>query len=82
MQNKFRGDVMFKRLFSRRKAEQSVSKSHRYPIKMWEAIEQLAKDAGESPNGYVVLVLDQYLQVQLEKGLLKIEAFNNPEKIA
>jgi hypothetical protein len=40
---------------------------------MWDAIETLAKDAGESANAYIILVLDQYLQAQIENGGLKMD---------
>jgi hypothetical protein len=58
---------MFKRVFSS-KQPKSVSKSIRCPVAMWEYIELLAKDAGETPNAYIVLVLDQFLQMKLEEG--------------
>jgi hypothetical protein len=60
---------IFKRMFSAKKPK-SVSKSIRVPEKMWEALELLADQQGETPNGYIVLVLDQFLQIQLEKGIL------------
>jgi hypothetical protein len=62
---------MFKRIFSR-KAPENVSKSIRCTQSMWDAIEKLAAEAGESPNGYIVLVLDQYLQVKVEAGELQL----------
>jgi hypothetical protein len=61
---------MFKRVFSRKQPE-NVSKSIRCTKAMWDAIEQLASEAGETANSYIVLVLDQYLQAQLENGALK-----------
>ncbi len=39
---------------------------------MWTALEQLADKVGESPNAYIVLLLDQFLQVQVEAGNLKL----------
>jgi predicted DNA-binding protein len=60
----------FKRVFSRQRPE-NVTKSIRCPLVMWEALESLADEVGETANGYIVLILDQYLQVQLENGKLK-----------
>jgi hypothetical protein len=54
--------MMFKRVFSA-KAPKNVTKSIRCPELMWQAIETLAKDAGETPNAYLVLAIDQYLQI-------------------
>jgi hypothetical protein len=62
---------MFKRVFSKAMPE-SVSKSIRCTVTMWDAIAALAKEAGETPNSYIVLVLDQFLQIQLETGKLKL----------
>ncbi len=62
---------MFRRVFAPKKVA-TVSKSIRTPTIMWDAIEKLAKDAGETPNAYIVLILDQFLQLQMEEG--KIDA--------
>ncbi len=61
--------MLFKRVFSRKQPE-NVTKSIRCTVQMWNAIEQLAKEAGESANSYIVLVLDQYLIAQMEAGAL------------
>lgn len=61
---------MFKRVFSRKNPE-NVTKSIRITNPMAAALEQLADEAGESLNSYIVLVLDQYLQVQIEDGKIK-----------
>lgn len=62
---------LIKRVFSRKQPE-NVSKSIRCTLEMWNAIEILADKMGESPNAYVVMVLDQFLQVQVEKGNLTL----------
>jgi hypothetical protein len=61
----------FRRVFSRTHPE-NVTKSIRCTVEMWNAIRTLAQEAGETPNAYIVLVLDQFLQVQLENGNLKL----------
>ncbi len=58
---------MFKRVFAPKRVD-SVSKSIRVPVNMWSAIEKLAKENGETPNSYIVLILDQFLQIELEQG--------------
>lgn len=72
---------IFRRVFSR-KNPQNITKSIRCTHEMWNAIEQLAKEAGESPNSYIVLVLDQFLQVQIEKGTIKPPEITIEEKTA
>lgn len=73
---------MFKRVFSRKQPE-NVTKSIRITNEMANALQQLAKDSGETLNSYIVLVLDQFLQVQLENGTLKpAEATSTDEKTA
>jgi predicted DNA-binding protein len=72
---------MFKRVFSRKKPA-NISKSIRITEEMAAAIEQLANEAGETLNAYIVLVLDQYLQVQLEDGKLSMPASDGDEKSA
>jgi predicted HicB family RNase H-like nuclease len=58
---------MFKRVFSKKSfASTSKSKSFRVPSAMLEKLETLAESQGETLNSYVVLILDQYLQVQAE----------------
>jgi hypothetical protein len=64
---------MWKRVFSRKHPD-NVSKSIRCTAEMWKAIEKLADEAGETPNAFIVLVLDQYLQSQLEAGLIEAPA--------
>jgi predicted DNA-binding protein len=62
---------MFKRVFSRKNPE-NVTKSIRITNDMAAALQHLADEAGETLNSYIVLVLDQYLQVQLEEGKLTL----------
>jgi hypothetical protein len=62
---------MFKRVFSRAQPE-NVTKSIRVTKDMAAAIEMLADEVGETLNSYIVLVLDQYLQSQIEEGKLKM----------
>lgn len=62
---------MWKRVFSKKNPE-NVTKSIRITQTMADAIQQLADEAGETLNSYIVLVLDQYLQVQLENGNIKL----------
>jgi hypothetical protein len=57
---------MFKRVFSKARSPETVTKSIRMPSEMSDVIERLADDAGETLNGYIVLALDLYLQ-ELEK---------------
>jgi predicted DNA-binding protein len=57
-------------MFSK-KAPVSLSKSIRVPEEMFNALTELAEDAGETFNSYVVLVLDQYLQAQVKAGKVK-----------
>jgi hypothetical protein len=38
---------------------------------MVDALEKLAAEAGETLNSYIVIVLDQYLQIQMEQGNLE-----------
>lgn len=56
-----------RRMFSR-KSPKNVSKSLRCTEAMWEAITKLAKHEGESPNAFVVLILDEFLQLAVEQG--------------
>lgn len=72
---------MFKRMFSKKQPE-NVTKSIRCTAAMWDALESLASEAGETANSYVILVLDQYLQVQVENGVLKAPAPTKDEKSA
>lgn len=64
----------FKRVFSRQ-APKNVTKSIRCPEQMWDALTALSKEHGESPNAFIILVLDQYLQVQIEHGKIKVPKF-------
>ncbi len=73
---------MFKRVFSRKKSTQSLSKSIRCTKQMWDAIESLAEQAGESPNSYVVFALDQFLQDQLKAGKIKPPAEEDESQAA
>ena len=73
--------MLFKRVFSR-KNPKNVTKSIRVTEPMLEALQQLADQAGETLNAYVVLVLDQYLQVQLEQGNIKLPATDGDEQNA
>lgn len=72
---------MFKRVFAPKRVP-SVSKSIRIPEPMLEALEQLATEKGETLNSYVVLVLDQYLQLQVENGKLSLPEMSDEEKPA
>ncbi len=56
---------MFKRVWSPKKVP-TISKSIRVPDAMWKELEKLATESGETPNGFIVLVLDQFLQAQAE----------------
>lgn len=60
---------MFKRVFSKRNPS-NITKSIRITDDMANALQYLADEAGETLNSYIVLILDQYLQVQLEEGTL------------
>lgn len=62
--------TLFKRIFSA-KAPKNTTKSLRVTEPMWKALEELAKEHGESANSFIVMVLDQYLQVQMESGKIK-----------
>jgi hypothetical protein len=64
---------VFKRIFSRTRPE-NVSKSIRVTNVMWDAIAQLAEEEGYSPNAFIVIVLDQFLQGAVEEGRLKLPA--------
>lgn len=44
----------------------TTSKSFRFPVRMWEEITRISSEDGEKPNTWVVLVIDQYLQVRHE----------------
>lgn len=72
---------MFKRVFAPKRVD-TVSKSIRVPETMWKLIETLAKKEGETPNGFIVLVLDQFLQDLLEEGKIKLPKANGQEKPA
>ncbi len=72
---------MFKRIFSRTRPE-NVSKSIRCTDLMWQAITELANEVGESPNSYIVLVLDQHLQHAVKDGKIKFPEDVDPGKIA
>ena len=70
---------VFKRVFSR-KHPKNVTKSIRCTQPMWDALEKLAEEAGESANSYMVLILDQYLQVQMEAGAIESPTQTNTEE--
>lgn len=65
----------FKRVFSRQ-APQNVTKSIRCPQEMWEAISKLSNEHGETPNAFIVLILDQYLQIQIDEGKISLPKFD------
>lgn len=57
---------MLKRVWSSKNQQaRSTSKSLRFPDPMLEALDSLAQKEGETLNSYVVLILDQYLQIKL-----------------
>ena len=62
--------VMWKRVFSK-KQPQNLSKSIRCTEVMWDALEKLASEHGETANGYIVLVLDNHLQQLVREGKLE-----------
>jgi predicted DNA-binding protein len=63
---------MFKRVFSRKAPKSdNVTKSIRITEEMENALQRLAKESGETLNSYIVIVLDQYLQGEVESGNLK-----------
>lgn len=70
---------IFKRVFSR-KNPINVTKSIRVTEAMATALEKLAKEAGETLNSYIVLVLDQYLQIQLDEGKVDHPIINKEEE--
>lgn len=58
---------MFKRVFSKKSfSSTSKSKSIRIPEAMLSELEKLAESQGETLNSFIVLILDQFLQVQTE----------------
>lgn len=57
---------MRKRVFS--KALANMTLTIRLSTEMIEIIEKLAEEEGESRNGYIVLALDEYLQLKAEAG--------------
>lgn len=57
-----------KRIWSRKgHSDGTITKSLRFPTIMWTQFEKLAADDGDTPNAYIVLILDQYLQVRLKE---------------
>ncbi len=58
------------RIFSKKiiakNANFSITKSFRCSIEMWQALEALAIKEGVSPNNYMVLVLDLFLQAKVK----------------
>ncbi len=63
------------RVFSRkeiaRNSNFSVTKSFRCTVEMWQAIETLAIREGLTPNGYIALVLDIFLQEKVRTKEIK-----------
>jgi hypothetical protein len=43
---------------------------------MWEAISKLSNEHGETPNAFIVLILDQYLQIQIDEGKISLPKFD------
>lgn len=57
----------FKRVWSK-KGQPSFSKTFRLTKPMLDTLEKLANIEGETLNTFVVLALDDYLQIQSEKN--------------
>jgi predicted transcriptional regulator len=55
--------AMFKRVFSR-KGVTGTSKSFRIPNTLLDKLQKLADQEGETVNQIVVLILDQYFQLE------------------
>ncbi len=49
---------------------------------MWDALEKLAKDQGETANEYIVIALDKHLQVELKKGTIEAPVIDEEDATA